>query len=80
MAVLVTDSLPLDQHYAQNPDELFDKNTDDLFIDLDSKVVLEAHLQCAAYEMPLTDEDSVYFGSYLHELCETRLVKDADGW
>ncbi|KAI5124321.1 hypothetical protein M0805_008928 [Coniferiporia weirii] len=80
LAVLVADSLPLDQHYAQNPDELFDKNTEDLFIDLDSKVVLEAHLQCAAYEMPLTDEDSVYFGPYLHELCETRLMKDADGW
>ncbi|THH10272.1 hypothetical protein EW145_g1433 [Phellinidium pouzarii] len=80
LAVFVADSLPLDQYYVQNPDEMFDKGVDDLLIDLDSKVVLEAHLQCAAFEMPLIDGDSVYFGPQLHNLCEMRLKKDAEGW
>ena len=53
---------------------------DDLLIDLDSKVILEAHLQCAAYEMPLTKEDSSYFGDRMLEICESRLQKDDDGW
>lgn len=76
----MADSLPLDQHYALYPNELFDKETDGLLIDLDSKVTLEAHLQCAAYEMPITDEDTVYFGPYMLEVCDTRLIKDKDGW
>ena len=63
-----------------NPDELFDKPTDDLVVDLESKVVVEAHLQCAGHEMPVSLEDEVYFGPLMRELCETRLVKDSDGW
>ncbi|KAI9064267.1 P-loop containing nucleoside triphosphate hydrolase protein [Trametes sanguinea] len=80
LAVFVADSLPVDQHFINYPEELFDRTTDDLIVDLDSKVILEAHLQCAAHEMPLTDEDEIYFGPSMKELCETRLVKDKEGW
>ncbi|KAL7283261.1 hypothetical protein ACG7TL_002690 [Trametes sanguinea] len=80
LAVFVADSLPVDQHFVNYPEELFDRTTDDLIVDLDSKVILEAHLQCAAHEMPLTDEDEVYFGPSMKELCETRLIKDKEGW
>ncbi|KAI0637127.1 DEAD/H helicase [Trametes polyzona] len=80
LAVFVADSLPVDQHFVNNPEELFDRSTDDLIVDLESKVILEAHLQCAGHEMPLTDEDEAYFGPFMKEICETRLVKDQDGW
>ncbi|KAL1947966.1 hypothetical protein VTO73DRAFT_13690 [Trametes versicolor] len=80
LAVFVADSLPVDQHFINHPEELFDRNTDDLMVDLDSKVILEAHLQCAAYEMPLMDEDEAYFGSSMKEICETKLVEDKEGW
>jgi DEAD/DEAH box helicase domain-containing protein len=80
LAVFVADSLPIDQHYVQNPDELFDKPTDDLVVDLESKIILEAHLQCAGQEMPLSVEDAIYFGPSMKELCEARLSKDKDGW
>lgn len=76
----VADQFPIDQHYVQNPSELFDKPMSELAIDLDSKVILEAHLQCAAHEMPLMDDDEVYFGPSTKEICETRLVKDKEGW
>lgn len=77
---MVADSLPIDQHYVQNPDELFSKSADDLIVDLESKVILEAHLQCAGQEMPLSSADSIYFGPLTQELCDTRLSRDADGW
>ena len=80
LAVLVADSLPLDQYYVQYPDELHNKRGDDLLVDLDSRVILEAHLQCAAFEMPLTEEDSTYFGSRLQQICDACLSKDKDGW
>lgn len=53
---------------------------DDLIIDLENSVILEAHLQCASHEVPLTAEDEKYFGSLTKELCETKLSKDKDGW
>lgn len=52
----------------------------ELVIDLDSKVILEAHLQCAAHEMPLMDDDEVYFGPSMKEICKNRLVRDKEGW
>ncbi|KAH9951273.1 DEAD/H helicase [Amylocystis lapponica] len=80
LAVFVAEAWPVDQHFVKYPNELFDKPTEDLIIDLDNKVILEAHLQCAGQEMPLTLEDETYFGPLMKELCETRLAKDKDGW
>lgn len=80
LVVFVADSLPIDQHYVENPGQLFDKTTDDLIVDLESKVILEAHLQCAGYEMPLSLEDEKYFGPMTRELCESYLLRDEDGW
>ncbi|KAH9930993.1 P-loop containing nucleoside triphosphate hydrolase protein [Fomitopsis serialis] len=80
LAVFVADQFPIDQHYVKNPSELFDKPMNELVIDLDSNVILEAHLQCAAHEMPLMDDDEVYFGPSMREICETRLTRDKDGW
>ncbi|CCM03863.1 uncharacterized protein FIBRA_06013 [Fibroporia radiculosa] len=80
LAVFVADTLPVDLHYVNAPNDLYDKPISDLVIDLDSKVILEAHLQCAAHELPLAFEDEVYFGPYMKEICETRLVKDREGW
>ncbi|KAI0807176.1 P-loop containing nucleoside triphosphate hydrolase protein [Fomes fomentarius] len=80
LAVFVADALPIDQHYINHPEELFDRSTNDLMIDLESKVILEAHLQCAAHEMPLTSEDETYFGPSMKEICETKLEKDREGW
>lgn len=81
LAVLVVDTYGIDQHYAKNPNELFEKTTDNLFVDLENRIILEAHLQCAAEEMPINViEDVQYFGSQLGEICETRLKADSDGW
>lgn len=41
LAIFVADSFLIDQHYVENPQELFDKTSDDLIVDLDSRVLLE---------------------------------------
>lgn len=78
--MFVAERFPIDQHYVQNPNELFDKAADDLVVDLESKVVLEAHLQCAGQEMPLSKADTYYFGPLMVDICETQLAQDKDGW
>ncbi|KAK0240550.1 P-loop containing nucleoside triphosphate hydrolase protein [Armillaria nabsnona] len=80
LAILVAEALPVDQYYVNHPEDLFDKNPNDLFIDLDSKLTLEAHLQCAANEMPVSLKDQVYFGPLMVEVCKTRLIADDEGW
>jgi DEAD/DEAH box helicase domain-containing protein len=57
------------------------KEMAELVVDLENKVILESHLQCAADEMPLSVEaDSQYFGPLLRTVCDTRLTKDTEGW
>ncbi|KAJ1306701.1 hypothetical protein OPQ81_007693 [Rhizoctonia solani] len=81
LTVLVADSRPIDQHYVNHPDELFSENVGELLIDLENKVMLESHLQCAAHEMPIHSvHDQSYFGPSLPEICQSSLKQDEDGW
>ncbi len=72
--------MPIDMHYTHHPEELFDKPLEEQIVDLESAVLIEAHLQCAGQEMPLSPEDEKYFGPLMKGICESRLVKDEEGW
>ena len=81
LSVLIGDCFPTDQYYMQNPDEIFTKPNCELQVDLQNMLVLEGHIQCAAYEMPIRpQEDKVYFGKDLGEIAEERMVKDPLGF
>ncbi|KXN90485.1 Putative ATP-dependent helicase HRQ1 [Leucoagaricus sp. SymC.cos] len=80
LAVLVADPFPIDQYYVNHPEELFEQAMEDLVLDLDSPVILEAHLQCAGHEMPICREDEKYFGPLMHGICERKLLRDKDDW
>jgi DEAD/DEAH box helicase domain-containing protein len=81
LSVLIGDCFPTDQYYMQNPDEIFTKPNCQLQVDLQNMLVLEGHIQCAAYEMPiLPDEDVIYFGKNLSEIAEERMIKDELGF
>jgi len=81
LSILVGDGFATDQHYMQNPDELFTKPNCELQVDLDNMLVKEGHIQCAAYEMPIQPaSDAVYFGADLAQICAERLVRDTTGF
>ena len=81
LSVLIGDRYPTDQHYMQNPDEIFTRPNCELQIDLSNELILEGHVQCAAFEMPIRpEEDSIYFGHQLLALAPTRLTKDPLGF
>ncbi|PFH49106.1 hypothetical protein AMATHDRAFT_76387 [Amanita thiersii Skay4041] len=79
LAVLVPDG-GCDQESAQRSHEFYNRTPEDLLIDVNSMIILEGHLQCAAFEMPLCLDDMQYFGPLLQEVCQTKLRKDEDGW
>ncbi|KFY37664.1 hypothetical protein V494_04676 [Pseudogymnoascus sp. VKM F-4513 (FW-928)] len=81
LSVLVGDCFPTDQYYMQNPDEIFTKPNCELQVDLQNMLVIEGHVQCAAYELPIRpNEDVLYFGKLLLEIAERRLEKDDLGF
>lgn len=81
LSVLIGDCFPTDQYYMANPDEIFTKPNCELQVDLQNMLVLEGHIQCAAHEMPIVpDEDKIYFGKGLPEICSERLRKDELGF
>ncbi|KAF3024177.1 hypothetical protein E8E14_009230 [Neopestalotiopsis sp. 37M] len=81
LSILVGDCFPTDQHYMQNPNELFTKPNCELQVDLENMLVLEGHIQCAAYEMPIRPaEDAKYFSKDLAKIAEERLLIDEHGF
>ncbi|KAK5138231.1 hypothetical protein LTR08_004927 [Meristemomyces frigidus] len=81
LSVLVGACFPTDQYYMSNPDEIFTQPNCALQVDLANLLVLEAHVQCAAHELPIrADDDRVYFGKQLPEICAARLRKDDLGF
>ncbi|KIM49038.1 hypothetical protein M413DRAFT_438203 [Hebeloma cylindrosporum] len=80
LAILIADPFPIDQHFIQHPSELFESSLDDLVLDIDNELILEAHLQCAGLEIPLNSADEIWFGPRMMDVCKSRLRRDADGW
>lgn len=62
LSVLVGMDDPLNQFFMRHPEVLFAKPVEHALIYPDNPYILEKHLPCAAYEMPLTNADEELFG------------------
>ena len=73
-AVLVVGDDQLDQWYAAHPNELISRPSEPAVINPDNPFIALAHVQCAAHELPITPDDSRWFGDALddHVLTLTR--------
>ncbi|KAI9830676.1 MAG: hypothetical protein M1826_004505 [Phylliscum demangeonii] len=81
LSVLVGDGFATDQHYMEHPDELFSQGHGALQVDLQNMLVLEGHVQCAAFEMPIRPAaDAAYFGPQLAAIAAERMVPDGTGF
>ncbi|KZV69057.1 DEAD/H helicase [Peniophora sp. CONT] len=80
LGVLIASQAPVDQYYLANPEELWDKPMKELAVELDNAAIVEAHMQCAAFEMPMKKQDEKWFGPLTAEICAEKLVVDKDGW
>ncbi len=83
-AVLVASSAPLDQFMVQNPEYFFGRSPEHGYVNPDNLFILLNHLKCAAFELPLREEEK--FGALdLKRLCqhleETGFLHHTkDGW
>ncbi|KAK0552150.1 ATP-dependent 3'-5' DNA helicase [Tilletia horrida] len=81
LALLIGEPWPVDQHYMRFPEEIFTQPDAALTVDLTNDFVVEAHIQCAASEMPVNPaEDAQFFGPSTEKICRTRLEPDGKGY
>ena len=62
-SALVGRANPLDQYLMNHPEFFFGKPVEHALISPDNPYIIGPHLLCAAYEAPLADADSQFFGS-----------------
>ncbi len=62
LSILVGMDDPLNQFFMRHPEVLFAKPVEHALIYPDNPYILEKHLPCAAYELPLTNADEDLFG------------------
>lgn len=67
LAVLVGGSDALDQYFMHHPAELFSRPPEAGVINPTNPLILDAHLTCAAYELPLKPSDRRFFGDEIEE-------------
>ncbi|MEE9553278.1 MAG: DEAD/DEAH box helicase [candidate division Zixibacteria bacterium] len=77
-AIIVASSSPLDQFIVNHPEYFFGKSPEEGIIDPDNLTILVSHLKCAAFELPVKENES--FGiaptAKIMDFLETeRLVK-----
>jgi len=83
-AVLVASSAPLDQFMVSNPEYFFGRSPEHGYVNPDNLFILLDHLKCAAFELPLRDDET--FGALdLRRLCRHLeesgfLHHSEDGW
>ncbi|AMD19199.1 HBR298Wp [Eremothecium sinecaudum] len=86
LTVVVAGDSPVDQHFVSHSEMLVDINNQDAFqelvLDFENKLILEGHIHCAAFELPIKiDRDCKYFNpKYLEDLCTRRLQHDENGY
>ncbi|MBI2836625.1 MAG: DEAD/DEAH box helicase [Chloroflexi bacterium] len=63
MSFLIALDNPLDQYLMRNPDFFFRKNFENALVNPENPYILRAHLLCAAWEQPLPESDTAFFGA-----------------
>jgi DEAD/DEAH box helicase domain-containing protein len=78
LAVLVAGDDALDQWFVAHPHELFTRAPEPVIVNPSNPFVLDPHLACAAYELPLTPDDEAWWGPSEEDLADgiRRLVLD----
>ena len=61
LSVMVALDGPLDQYLMRHPEYFFGQIHERAIVDPGNRRILEGHLQCAAYETPLSEEDLLQF-------------------
>ena len=74
----------MDQYWMKHPHKFFTMKPESLMVGFENENIAQAHLRCAASEVPLTLEDKMFYGKLLDELLpplvkEGRILESSSG-
>ncbi len=75
LAVLVAGDDQLDQWFVHHPSQLFERSPEPAVVTIDNPYILNPHLACAAFELPLTEADEQWWPDVLDDAIRD-LVQD----
>ena len=76
LAILLAFENQLDQYYMNNPKVFFDKPQEKAIIDLSNPILQEAHLLCAANELPLKKGEALKYFNIGDNVLDDLVAKD----
>ena len=76
LTVLVAGMDQLDKWVMTHPNEFFARAPETAVINPSNPYILEPHLACAAYELPLTDNDAAYWGEGFDDAVMNLVIDD----
>ena len=76
LAILLAFENQLDQYYMNNPRAFFSKPQEKAIIDLSNPILQEAHLLCAANELPLKKGEAMKYFSISDDILDSLVKKD----
>ncbi len=83
LSVLIGLDNPLDQYLMAHPDYFFRKPFENALVNAENPYILKGHLLSAAWEMPISENDTSYFGAGLGDelsiLESLELIKERRG-
>jgi DEAD/DEAH box helicase domain-containing protein len=77
LALLIASADALDQYFVRHPRKLLDRPVEAAILDHASPEIHRAHLECAAYEAPITEADDAILGAGAYAAA-LRLVEAGD--
>ncbi|MCO6455003.1 MAG: DEAD/DEAH box helicase [Pirellulaceae bacterium] len=83
LAVLLAGNDPVDQYLLRHPEFFFSQSPEHAVVDPENPYVLARHLQAAAFELPLEEQDAEGFGDTAPRiagvLCDAEQLAQLDG-
>ena len=79
LSFLIALDNPLDQYFMRHPEFFFQKSFENVLVNPGNPYILKAHLLCAAWEMPLGDDEDIFsptFEQRKAELEERGLLRE----
>jgi DEAD/DEAH box helicase domain-containing protein len=83
LVLFIAGQEPIDQYFMRHPETFFGQSPESAIVEPENPYVLAKHLICAAYELPLSDDDARWFGKdlpgILRLLAEENRLREVDG-
>jgi len=69
----------LDKYFLRKPEELFEREFEDVIVNFENEIITENHLKCACFEMPFQKEEIFFYGDFIEDILEKKFKKTFDG-